>query len=359
MNTRWVWMAAVILAVVGLEPAAGWAVDGNACVVTTGCRPSRPIGCGQSGPGTNNCGYCTAYGPSAGTCNPLESLKCGQSGPGKNNCGSCTAYGPSAGSCTPLRSLACGASGPGRNACGQSCTAYGPSCPSSWKRYGFAVPEDPEYNFGLPSNEKKDMLALAAKGNIVIGDYTSNEFRQNTLPLLQPRNRRGTTQAYVIDPSDAALGYFSYAHKGKPYFDGDYTQVDENGRGQKIDPRTGRPVGPRRFYESTLPDAEFKKLAETCSDSYCSGTINATLFTNHALTGYMPWTSSVNFFGSMVSRDDALSSRASAMSIAHDIRLLKAGQSSNLTTLTLPLGIKRPKLTSWEECPASGCPTQP
>ena len=242
-------------------------------------------------------------------------------------------------------------------ACPQySCSRSSNPCPSSWRPYGFAVPGDSQYSFGLSDNNTRDVIGLAAHGNVILGDYTSSAFALNVLPLLQPSsqgNPDGKTQPYVVDPTDGALGYddalASSCHNQSPCFSGDYTQVDARGAGEKTDGQ------PRRFYESSLPDRPFQKLVDPAwnpaEPQAYRNDVMAVLYTNHALAGYVPGYG-VGLFGSIVSRDDALSFGGDYVTIVHDLRLLNSGHAAQVA---LPLSFARPRLRSWHACPPSGC----
>jgi len=230
------------------------------------------------------------------------------------------------------------------------------SCPidqnkilSNWKPYGFALPGDAQYGFGYKDNEKRDFLGLAAKGNVVVGDYTSSQFKNKVLPKLQPGGE-SVTQPYAIDPTDADLGYHTgsggvmYDAKGRPLFSGDYTKTDG---GAKLNGQD------RRFYESSLSDTEFKQLInanDPLIKSDGQARIDGILYTNHAVAGAVN-AEALNLNGTLVSRDDALVFRRD-LYVNHDSRLLDA----SAPQLALPVSIKRPKLSSWRECPATGCP---
>jgi len=186
-----------------------------------------------------------------------------------------------------------------------------------------------------------------AKGNIVIGDYTDPDFQTYVAPRLSP-GADSVVQPYVIDDTDAALGYNNYPPdaQGRPRFDGRYTSLDG---GQKLDGSS------RKFYESSLSDAAFQQQVTDArlSDGYYNAPwaqnyntdIDAALFTNHAVASL---TKTRYFFikGSVVGRDDAMVFQRS-MQIDHDIRLL--GDSAK--DLALPRVLKRLSLVSWAECP--------
>ena len=229
-----------------------------------------------------------------------------------------------------------------------------PPPPPEWIPYGFAMPGDPIYGFGLPSNDTKTFFAMAAKGNVVIGDYTSPEFRKNVTPLLTPgtKDAKGnliaTTQPYAIDPTDEPLGYQTgsggvmFDVKNRPLFDGNYNQI---------------PVGgTRKFYESDMADTDFKKLINPLDPLYAGrggccydgAYLDGVFFTNHAVAGYTGKSLEIN--GAMISRDDALVVNGS-IGINHDLRMLRDRSQG----IVLPLSIRRLKLVEWQECPSTGC----
>lgn len=302
--------------------------------------------------GGQDCGGCGAPDPSCGQLWTSGTDGCGNScSRGFDNY--CDAPSP-----------ACEQTTTGSYVCGGTCTRTGGSCSSSspppdpWQPYGFAFPGDPVYGFDYQPNSERDMLGLAAKGNIVLGDYTwdgdgdgMTDFEERgVLEMLQPNtadNPDGKTQPYAVDQSDAALGYGSYWIQGRPYFDGDYTQVDKNGQGEKADGT------PRRFYESSLPDAQFQALVEPSWRSDPNepqpyhGFVDAVLYTNHALAGLTPHYG-FTFFGSLVARDDAMVRTGTYTDMHHDVRLLGDEMASQTV---LPLDIHRPRLKRWEELP--------
>ena len=144
---------------------------------------------------------------------------------------------------------------------------------------------DPDATDAL--NDTKDFLGLAAKGNIVVGDYTANDWKTNVSSYLEP----SFTQAYEVDPSDADIGYVSYTSGGDSYFDGDYTAYDG---GTKTDGTN------RRFYESSYDNSYFSSIADKSSQIR---TVDAVMYTNHAFAGKV---GSFTINGSLVSRDEAI-----------------------------------------------------
>ncbi|MFH1061787.1 MAG: hypothetical protein V1747_02745 [Candidatus Omnitrophota bacterium] len=148
-----------------------------------------------------------------------------------------------------------------------------------------------------------DFLGLAAKGNIVVGDYTSGTFN-----LIENYLKPPFTQPYKVDPTDAGIGYVSYTSGGDSYFNGDYTANDG---GRKFD-SAGNDAGARKFYESSLKDNEFRSFC----DSGLFTRIDAICYTNHALTGRI---GQMVINGIIVSRDEA-TSYSGHLTLNYDIR---------------------------------------
>ncbi len=176
------------------------------------------------------------------------------------------------------------------------------------------------------NNSTKDFLGLAAKGNIVIGDYTSSSWNYPQSYLHPPM-----TRPYKVDPTDAVNGYISYYDgNGDPYFNGDYVAFDG---GKKEDGSN------RRYYESSFRDSTIHNL----SDYYSNIThIDAFMYTNHALTGRIGRTE-IN--GGVVARDEAIIYSGSLV-INYDVRIKDKTFRENF--FYLPRDISEPEVLSWE-----------
>lgn len=245
-----------------------------------------------------------------------------------------------------------------------SCTKSGPACDPNDKpddpygAYGYAVPGDSLYGFNsvpafkaaFPTPEAADMLGLSAKGNIIVGDYTSASFQQYIAPKLNPSAPGSIVQPYVPDPTDASLGYNNAspaACKGiSPCFNGNYTAYDGGYKG-------ANPSDKRRFYESSLTNAQFKSYINA-DDPLLKGSkdarIDAVLYTNHAVAGYVPpkSTKKVRLTGTIISRDDALVVDSDFV-LNHDMRL-------NMDQdFSLPVALARPTLAAVQECHGTEC----
>jgi hypothetical protein len=136
-------------------------------------------------------------------------------------------------------------------------------------------------------NATKDFIGIAAKGNIIVGDYTRNDWQTNVSSYLKPP----FTQAYKVDPTDSGIGYVSYTSKGDSYFNGNYTANDG---GKKIDGSN------RKFYESSYDNTYFSSIAESASSIR---NVDAVMYTNHAFGGKV---GAFTINGSIVSRDEAI-----------------------------------------------------
>jgi len=207
-------------------------------------------------------------------------------------------------------------------------------------------------------------LGLAAKGNVVIGDYTnynnplSVDFSDVVVPKLKPKtlsNPAGVTKSYVVDRTDTDLGYDSLDPSLcagiSPCFNGDYTQQDKQ-NGLPAFKQDG--VTPRKFYETSLSDTSFRALVNPNlnNEDYTSPiTIDAVLFTNHAIASLVKAQNLV-LNGAMVARDDATVFNKT-LTINHDSRLIS--DTSAAKTIALPFSIGRPKLRSVKECSATSC----
>ncbi len=166
-------------------------------------------------------------------------------------------------------------------------------------------------------NATKDFLGIAAKGNIIVGDYTRNDWKTNVRSYLKPP----FTQSYKIDPTDSSIGYESYKSGGDSYFDGDYTVKDG---GTKTD------GSERKFYESSYDDTYFRSIAENSSSIR---NVDAVMYTNHAFGGKV---GAFTLNGSVVSRDEAIVYSGS-ITMNYDIRAKDKGEEFYLPrALALP-----------------------
>ena len=142
------------------------------------------------------------------------------------------------------------------------------------------------------TNSTRDFLGLACKGNVIIGDYTRNDWRSNCERYLKPP----FTQGYETNASDVPLGYDSDGDPSNGYwFDGNYTVFDG---GSKDDGSGG--AENRRFYESSLSD-DFMRSISAPSNQIRN--IDGISYNNHAFSGKV---GDFTINGSIVSRDEAI-----------------------------------------------------
>lgn len=189
---------------------------------------------------------------------------------------------------------------------------------------------DPELT--ADDNRTRDFIGYAAKGNIIIGDYTSSTWYNNCGRYMRP----SFTKSYETDPSDAPLGYDSDGDPGNGYvFNGDYTAYDG---GQKLD-RYGN-VNSRRYFQSSNDDA----FRDT-NPSNSIDRIDGVCYTNHVTGGYV---GSLTMNGSLVSRDEAINFQGT-INLNWDIRLGSESQDAMGIDIYLPRSLQKPQLEYWRE----------
>ncbi len=184
----------------------------------------------------------------------------------------------------------------------------------------------------LARNRTKDFVGLAAKGNILLGNYRSSNWRYYANRYMRPP----FTQAYDTDPSDAAIGYDSDRNPANGYrFNGDYFALDG---GQKIDINGN--VTSRRYYEATNEQA-YAATSPTNSVSR----LDAVCYTNHEFGGR---TGGLRVNGAIVSRDEAIVFSGS-IQMNWDIRLGSASNDAISIDIYLPRVLADPRTSYWRE----------
>jgi len=194
---------------------------------------------------------------------------------------------------------------------------------------------DPDYT--ETTNASKDFLGLAAKGNIIIGDYTDSYHQTWMNNLLSESGTYSVTHEYIIDPSDVSLGYNNCTGTCIPnggdqsalWFNGDYTLPDGYVREDDTE---------RLFYESTLTETDFQNLLPTNSIER----IDAVAYTNHAYAGLL-LDSDPAINGAVVSRDEGMVVYP-GFHLNYDVRVKK-----NAFDFYLPRSILFPVTQYWEE----------
>jgi len=200
--------------------------------------------------------------------------------------------------------------------------------------------DDPEQTQTL--NENKDMIGLAAKGNIIFGDYTQS-YWNGSKTYFKP----GFTHGYATDASDYAIGYDSDGNTNNGYwFDGNYTSYDGGDRFQD----DGTVDSNRRYYESSLSHADFHALCGPNTGDGDPNIIDAVMYNNHAIGGYVGNNSDgFTMNGAMIARDDAIIYRKRVV-MNWDIRL---GSESfeGIDTYFLPQVLGKPNTVAWRDLP--------
>ena len=222
------------------------------------------------------------------------------------------------------------------------------------------------------ANMSKDLLGLAAKGNIVMGDYTlSSWLGSNNSNGLQYYLRNGPyVQQYTCDDSDRNIGYPRTVEYGwtsnEAKFCGDYTQKDggskvtvdtktqnvyQNGRWTQQTTTTIADSQNRKYYESVCAE---KLIQYLCADSQnprgayqpTITRIDAVMYNNHGIIGHI---GNCTINGSLVCRNEAMIYE-SALKINWDHRLYSGISGSMSNALGLPMDASRPPQTlSWRE----------
>ena len=220
------------------------------------------------------------------------------------------------------------------------------------------------------ANASKDFLGLAAKGNIVMGDYTISSWLGSSSGGLQYYLKSGPyVQQYICDPSDNTIGYPRTTEYGwtsnESKFCGDYTQrdggkkvevstkterVQQNGRWTQKTTTTIADSQTRKYYESVCPEKLIQYLCNDSQSSYYGGgnynasitRIDAVMYNNHGIIGHI---GNCTINGSLVCRNEAMIYEGN-LKINWDHRLY-SGFSGNIG---LPMDASQPPQTlSWRE----------
>ena len=209
------------------------------------------------------------------------------------------------------------------------------------------------------ANEKKDMLGIVAKGNIVIGDATTSTICETI---------SGVSEAYACDASDADIGYAAR-------FDGDYSKVEAVGSKLKVTSTQyvsgyhyedvydwrGRKTGTmqvrdyawrtenltnRRYWQTACDDRAISQNLGTVSQ------IDAVMYNNQAVFGKMGANFRIN--GALICRDEGL--QANGGTFNWDMRLRRKKDSEIVEKMGLPVGAAEPFTEGWMEIPDSENP---
>ncbi|NCD34630.1 MAG: hypothetical protein EOL87_14590 [Spartobacteria bacterium] len=186
-------------------------------------------------------------------------------------------------------------------------------------------------------NADKDLLGLAAKGNIIVGNYTSSSWLTSTMIKYTTPN---FTSPYIVDESDASIGYCTSVDSDSNYwFHANYTAKDG---GYQQGDTAGSPS--RRFFESSLSDSDFIKYAGT--GLYKPARVDAVLYNNHLMAGYFG--NNAEFNGCVVARDECIIPNG-LMYFNWDIRLGDMAHDSIDTYFYLPTSLAPCQTVGWRE----------
>ena len=209
-------------------------------------------------------------------------------------------------------------------------------------------------------NSSKDLLCLAAKGNIVMGDCTSSSWLDTTLkkvltqqPYVQPYACAQADDGSWID------GDIGYPRAGKTVFEGNYTAADGgskvtqeavyrqewNGRRWQnvLDHYEYRSATGRRYYDSVVAPKEIADRAKTAITQ-----IDAVLYNNHGIFGKL---GQCTINGSLVCRNEGMIF-SGKLYLNWDYRLYSGSPENVMNQLVgMPLGTGKPMVLSWQEVP--------
>ncbi|NCC50101.1 MAG: hypothetical protein EOM20_02685 [Spartobacteria bacterium] len=190
---------------------------------------------------------------------------------------------------------------------------------------------DPETTAAVNAN--KDLLVLAAKGNVLFGDYTESSWRSAVNTYIKPN----FTKSYTTDSSDYHLGYDSDWNPNNGYrFNGDYTGYDG---GKRLD-NSGNIVN-RRYYEASLSPNIFHAVA----NSEEVDRVDAVVYNNHLVGGH---TGPFKNNGCLIGRDEAIIFSGS-VTMNWDIRVGSRSKDAVDIGLYLPRILAKPTRLYWEE----------
>ena len=187
-------------------------------------------------------------------------------------------------------------------------------------------------------NANRDLVGYAAKGNIILGNYTTSTWRDRVASLIRPT----FTKPYQVDGSDAALGYDSDGNPANGYqFNGDYTANDGG-----LKKGSGSTTVSRKFYESSLADTYINSIASQYVER-----LDGVFYNNHAIAGTVGNSSTgFKFNGSMVARDDGIRYRV-RVEMSWDIRLGSRSPEMLDLFFYFPQVLARPWTQAWREAP--------
>lgn len=209
-------------------------------------------------------------------------------------------------------------------------------------------------------NSTKDLLCLAAKGNIVMGDCTASGWLDTTLKKVL--TQRPYVQPYACAQADDGSwidGDIGYPRSGQNVFEGNYTATDGGnkvtqqavyrqerdrwGRLQNVfDHYEYKSATGRRYYDSVVPPNEISSRASTITQ------IDAVLYNNHGIFGKL---GQCTINGSLVCRNEGMIF-SGKLYLNWDYRLYSESPENVMNKLVgMPLGTGKPIVQFWQEVP--------
>ena len=190
---------------------------------------------------------------------------------------------------------------------------------------------DPETTAAV--NTSRDLLVLACKGNVIIGDYTVSTWYNRVKSYIKPN----FTTSYATDASDYELGYDSDWNPNNGYrFNGDYTAYDG---GERLD-NSGNNVN-RKYYESSVNPDAFSSIA----NGEMVDRIDAVVYNNHLISGY---TGALKNNGCLIGRDEGINFQG-GVTMNWDIRVGSRSKDAVDIGLYLPRILAKPTRLYWKE----------
>ena len=204
-------------------------------------------------------------------------------------------------------------------------------------------------------NSTKDLLCLAAKGNIVMGDCASSGWLDNTLKKVL--TQRPYVQPYACAQADDGSwidGDIGYPKAGDSVFAGNYTATDggnkvgivykkdKYGRQTKEIDHYTIATG-RRYYDSVVAPNEISSRYKSAITQ-----IDAVLYNNHGIFGKL---GQCTINGSLVCRNEGMIF-SGKLFLNWDYRLYSGSPENVMNQLVgMPLGTGKPVVLSWQEVP--------
>ena len=208
-------------------------------------------------------------------------------------------------------------------------------------------------------NSSKDLLCLAAKGNIVMGDCTASGWLDTTLKKVL--TQQPYVQPYACAQGDDGSwidGDIGYPKAGDNVFAGNYTATDGgnkvaqeavyrqvwNGRRYQnvLDHYEYKSATGRRYYDSVVAPNEISSRASTITQ------IDAVLYNNHGIFGKL---GQCTINGSLVCRNEGMIF-SGKLFLNWDYRLYSGSPENVMNQLVgMPLGTGKPKVLFWQEVP--------